>query len=196
MLMHAGSSFYEHKQNFIVYGQAGFKSDFGEHRHVTVGPAALCLPNAFATHSAPLRRLDPEITCRVRHSGAHDMRAYDNYYAYVDVAWGGFPSSDGWFVNNSVVLAAGRSDFWGSGYASDCGLVGRPPSFGAIHGNTVYSREHATMRVACLNTTTKACSVSCLLTDWVAQGHDHGTTVHPMPTDDEVMEAARKLLGM
>ena len=33
------------RQNFIVYGQAGFKADFG----------------------------------------AHDMRASDNYYAYVDV---------------------------------------------------------------------------------------------------------------
>jgi hypothetical protein len=150
-----GSSFYEQKQNFVVYGQAGFKADFG----------------------------------------AHDMRSVGNYYAYVDVAWAGFPASDGWFLNNSVILNGGSGSMFGSGYASGCGLIGRP-GVGVIRGNAVYSKEHATMRVACLNSTTKACSVSCLLTEWLAEGHDPGTTVNPIPADDEVMEAARKLLGM
>ena len=90
-----------------------------------------------------------------------------------------------------------RATTGGSGYASDCGMIGRPPADeSAIRGNAVYSKEHATMRVACLNTTTKACSVSCLLTEWLAEGHDPGTTVHLMPSDGEVMVAARKLLGM
>ena len=128
-------------------------------------------------------------------AGGHDMRSHSNYYAYVNVAWGGWDTSDVWFLNNSVILNVGTSDFWGSGYASDCGLIGRP-AVGVIRGNAVYSKEHATMRVACLNTTTKVCSVPCLLTEWLAEGHDPGTTVRPVPADDEVMEAARKLLGM
>ena len=40
------------------------------------------------------------------------------------------------------------------------------------------------------------CTASCPLTEWLAEGHDIGTTVWPLPRDDEVIAAAKKLLGM
>lgn len=32
-----GSSWYQHHENFVVYGQAGFKADFGAHNMHAVG---------------------------------------------------------------------------------------------------------------------------------------------------------------
>ena len=34
------------------------------------------------------------------------------------------------------------------------------------------------------------------LSEWVAQGHDHGTTLHPTPTDDALVAMGRELLGI
>ena len=52
------------------------------------------------------------------------------------------------------------------------------------------------MLVSCLNSTTNSCSSVCPLKQWVAAGHDHMTTLGPIPHDDEVIAAARVLLGM
>ena len=40
------------------------------------------------------------------------------------------------------------------------------------------------------------CTATCKLTEWLAEGHDLGTTVGPLPKDDTVIAAAKKLLGM
>ena len=147
-----GSSFWQHRENFVVYGQAGFKADFG----------------------------------------AHNLRSVGNYYAYIDSAWTGWPSSDGWFVNNSAILGGHSVSYFGQGYRSDCGLIGRP-ELGRISGNTLYSRD-TTLMVPCLNTTTGACTSSCTLQQWVKGGHDRGTTLRPVPRDEKVIDAARVLL--
>lgn len=154
-MLQDGSSYWTHKENFVVYGQAGFKADFG----------------------------------------AHNMHAVGNYYAYVDVAWGGWPSTDGRFLNNSVILGGETTSYFGIGYASDCGLIGHPES-GLIGGNTVHSKDAATMMVSCLNESTKSCSSVCRLSDWIAVGHDQGTTIRPIPRDKDVIAAGRHLLGM
>ena len=44
--------------------------------------------------------------------------------------------------------------------------------------------------------TPHGCTASCPLTQWLAEGHDLGTTVKPLPRDDVVIAAAKKLLGM
>jgi hypothetical protein len=69
------------------------------------------------------------------------------------------------------------------------------PQLGQIHGNAVYSKG-ATMPVACLNHSTGACTTVCPLQEWVAQGHDRGTTLAGLPPDGDVVAAARRLLGM
>ena len=43
-------------------------------------------------------------SCRDSRTGAHDLHAIGNYYAYVGSSWGGWPSEGGVFVNNTVVL--------------------------------------------------------------------------------------------
>ena len=122
------------------------------------------------------------------------MHSHGNYYAYVDVAWGGWPSSDGWFVNNTVVLGGASQSYFGTGYLSDSGLIGHP-ELGLISGNTVHAKD-AAVTVPCLNPSTGKCSSACPLEQWVAAGHDKGTTVRAMPNDEDVVAAARVLLGM
>ena len=46
------------------------------------------------------------------------MHSTSNFYAYVDAAWTGWPSSDGSFVNNSVVLGGKTGSMFGTGYKS------------------------------------------------------------------------------
>ena len=73
------------------------------------------------------------------------MRAIGNYYAYVDVAYNvdgpnaGFASYDGWFVNNTVVLGGGTFSYFGTGYASNCFLVGQTQLASAIYGVSLIS---------------------------------------------------------
>jgi hypothetical protein len=162
-----GSSFWQHHKNFVVYGQAGFK-------------------------------LSPQ--------GSHNMRAFGNYYAHVDAAYnavtpddqhGGWASSDGWFVNNTVIVGGASFSYFGNGYASDCFMVGKPQfADSSVSGNTVLSKLPLT--VQCLNASapTKGCTLSCTLDQWLAQGHDPGTTVGPLPQDEVVIAAARVLLGI
>jgi hypothetical protein len=158
-----GSSYYEHRGNFIVYGQAGLKFDVG----------------------------------------AHDVRAVGNYYAYVDLAFNtnDAPGSHGlrrgskWFVNNTVILGAGSPSIFGYGYGSDCALIGHP-DLGLISGNTLHSSSP--VMVPCLDPSTPAsgCVLSCTLQHWVEEGHDRGTTVGSVPRDEEVIAAAKRLLGI
>jgi hypothetical protein len=133
--------------------------------------------------------------------GAHDVRAVGNYYAFVDLAFNtndapgfhGKRRGSKWFVNNSVILGAGSPSIFGYGYGSDCPLIGHP-DLGLIYGNTVHSA--GPVMVPCLNTSApaKGCALSCTLQHWVAEGHDRGTTVAPVPRDEEVIAAAKRLL--
>ena len=50
--------------------------------------------------------------------GAHNMHSTSNFYAYVDAAWAGWPSSDGSFVSNSVILGGKTFSYFGTGYKS------------------------------------------------------------------------------
>ena len=53
------------------------------------------------------------------------------------------------------------------------------------------------MSVPCTNTSGRAgCVAECPLSEWVQAGHDRGTTVRPLPSDEAVFAAARALLGM
>jgi hypothetical protein len=137
--------------------------------------------------------------------GAHDVRAVGNYYAYIDLAFntnggggaipGGQRRGSKWFVNNTVILGAGSASIFGGGYGSDCPIIGRP-DLGKIFGNTIHSKD--AVMVPCLDTTapSKGCVRSCTLQQWVAEGHDNGTTAGPVPRDEEVIAAAKRLLGM
>ena len=131
------------------------------------------------------------------------MRAIGNYYAYVDVAYNangpnnGFASTDGWFVNNTVVLGGGSFSYFGYGYPSDCFLVGKSKQLAsAIYGNAVHS--NSVLRVPCLNTSApaKGCTQSCTLAQWLVRGYDHGTTVGPLPQNEEIIAAGELLLGI
>ena len=128
--------------------------------------------------------------------GAHDMHAIGNYYAYIDVAYNGIASLDGWFVNNTVVVGGKSPSYFGYGYPSNCFLVGKPQLVSKVCGNAVHSAS--TLQVACLNTSApaKGCDLSCPLNEWLKQGYDRGTTVGPLPRDEEIIAAARRLLGM
>jgi hypothetical protein len=98
-------------------------------------------------------------------------------------------------VNNTVILGAGSPSIFGYGYGSDCPIIGRP-DLGLIYGNTVHAK--GPVMVPCLDNTapTKGCVLSCTLEQWVAEGHDKGTTASPVPRDEEVIAAARHLLVM
>ena len=109
------------------------------------------------------------------------------------MSWGGWPSTDGFFVNNSVILGGETTSYFGLGYSSDCGLIGHP-ELGQISGNTIYS--NGPVMVPCLNATVKSCSLSCPLQSWVEEGHDWGTTLRPTPPDMQVVAAAKVLLGL
>ena len=131
--------------------------------------------------------------------GAHDMRAIGNYYAYVDVAFNtdaGFAASDGWFVNNTVVVGGGTFSYFGYGYTSNCALAGKPRATSSIYGNAVHSNTE--LRVPCLNASApeKGCALLCPLDQWLKQGYDRGTTIGPVPRDEEIVAAAKLLLGM
>lgn len=123
---------------------------------------------------------------------AHDIHTVGNYFAYVDSSWSGWATGGG-FVNNSVVFRGAGNGH----YLSDCGLVNNP-ALGQIGGNTLHAFDSSTMRVPCINKTVpgSGCVASCLLKEWLQQGHDVGTTLAPLPTDREVIRAARALLSM
>lgn len=101
--------------------------------------------------------------------------------------------TDGYFVNNSVILGGGTASYFGVGYSSDCGLIGHP-ELGQISGNTIYSDGQ--VMVPCSNATVRSCTLSCPLQSWVEEGHDVGTTLRPTPQDKEVVNAAKVLLGL
>ena len=81
--------------------------------------------------------------CVCEFSGLLQRFSMTELFQHEQVAWAEW-SSDGWFLNNSVVLNGDCFLYFGTGYSSDCGLVGHPVS-GMItcSGNAVYSKQHA-----------------------------------------------------
>ena len=108
----------------------------------------------------------------------------------------GIAATDGWFINNTLVVGGGSFSYFGAGYASNCFLVGKPQLASAVYGNAVHSSK--VLRVPCLNASApaKGCALSCPLGEWLTQGYDRGTTIGPLPRDEEIIAAARLLLGM
>eukprot|EP01047_Picozoa_sp_COSAG01_P017812 COSAG01_NODE_951_length_12498_cov_30.544018_8_plen_127_part_00 len=85
------------------------------------------------------------------------------------------------FVNNSCVYR--------HSYESNCFTSPRQPSTGRgwqVHDNRVFSANGSTM----------VCNNSLTLEEWVARGHDHGSTSQSWPTNAEVTAWGRALLGM
>ena len=121
--------------------------------------------------------------------GAHDLQSEGNLYAYIDSSVTGW-ATNGHFANNTVVLAGSGT----GGYMSDCGTIALPTA--KISNNTIYAQDQV-MMVECTNASNPAagCSSLCKLRDWVARGHDNGTTLSPIPPDHVVMDAARLLLS-
>lgn len=84
------------------------------------------------------------------------------------------------FVNNSCVYR--------HSYESDCFTGARQPAAGRgwnVHDNRVFSADGST--VVCYNVT---------LEEWVARGHDRGSTSWPWPAASEVTAWGRALLGL
>ena len=105
--------------------------------------------------------------------GGHDNVHESNIYAFAGSCFG--KGTNLRFVNNSCVL---RGDH---GYDSDCSL----PAGMEVSGNSVYS-PGGKMSV---------CGGKPL-DQWVAAGHDHGTTLHSLPTDDALVAMGKQLLGI
>lgn len=130
---------------------------------------------------------------------ANDVRSYRNYYYFLPratYAGGNGPSwadNNGWFVNNSVVLS-GAADPCGvpGGYASDCISVAHNHSLGMVTaGNTIMAANFETLEVPAW------CSAGqTTVQQWIARGHDSGTTVGPLPSLQSVLSSARKVLGL
>ena len=129
---------------------------------------------------------------------ANDVRSYRNYYYYLPratYAGGNGPAwadNNGWFLNNSVVLS-GAADPCGvpGGYASDCISVVHNHSFGMVTaGNTIMAANFETLEVPAW------CSASTTVQQWIAKGHDNGTTVGPLPSLESVLSSARGVLGL
>jgi len=103
----------------------------------------------------------------------HDNHHTSNVYAYVGGAFGTGVNLS--FVNNSVVL---RGDH---GYASDCGNL--PPGM-KVSGNKVFTP----------GSKLDVCGHHPL-NEWVASGHDAGTTLAATPDDNAIIAMGRELLG-
>jgi hypothetical protein len=90
--------------------------------------------------------------------------------------------SNGFPLGWSHILPFGTANHAATlqGYTSDCGLNGG----NRIGGNAVRSND----------TVMSACGKP--LQQWVAEGHDNGTTLGPLPHDNEIIAAARILLGI
>jgi len=106
--------------------------------------------------------------------GGHHNFHESNVYAYITTAFWGKGWSDR-FINNSVVLLDP-----GRGYSSDCQLAQDQQ----VSGNSVYIK----------NASLNVCGTT--LQKWVAAGHDNGTTIHDLPSDEALVQMGKDLLGM
>ncbi len=113
--------------------------------------------------------------------GGHNNYHRNNVYAYIQDAWTFCCISGAYdiFANNSVVL---RDD---KGYNSNCdlpeGTVGME-----VANNSIYNPSGQ------INGNDKVCGMT--FAQWQSQGNDPNTKISPLPTDDQIIEMAKKLL--
>ena len=127
---------------------------------------------------------------------ANDVNAYRNYYYWLPRATysgGGGPSwsdQNGVFANNTVVLS-GAADPCAvpGGYASDCLAVKYPALAMTTSGNTIMAADYRAIPVP-------AVCGGGTVQQWLSQGHDRGTTLHPLPSTTQVVASARAILGL
>lgn len=85
------------------------------------------------------------------------------------------------FVNNTCVYT--------ESYQSDCFTSSEQPSTGRgwkVHDNKVFSQSGVTL----------VCNNKVPLSDWVAKGHDTGSTSGKWPSDQELVAIAKRILGL
>ena len=117
--------------------------------------------------------------------GGHDEVYTQNILAYVGTCtysyrWVFYGYNDG-FYNNTCVF---RDD---KGYASDCFAEGQGHGW-EVHSNRVFSSTG--------NVTVCEPPDEIPLQDWLAQGHDKGTTIAAWPADDTLIAWGKAMLGM
>eukprot|EP01043_Picozoa_sp_COSAG02_P007486 COSAG02_NODE_224_length_28285_cov_39.533066_15_plen_157_part_00 len=101
------------------------------------------------------------------------------------------------FVNNTCVYRNGLT-----GYQSDCFTNPQQPPTGRgweVHDNQVYSRTGNTTVCLCPPAAGQLqdmrCNTSMPLQQWVALGHDRGSTSWKWPADEELIGWGKRLLN-
>lgn len=114
--------------------------------------------------------------------GGHDNYHRNNLYAYIQDAWTFccISGANDIFANNSVVL---RDD---KGYNSNCDLPEGTVNM-QVANNTVFNPSGK------INGNGKVCGET--LAAWQAKGNDPGTSIHPLPTNQQIIQMAKALLS-
>ena len=125
-----------------------------------------------------LRKLPSSLPPNTADFGGHTHSSIGDIYAYIANCFGNGNFLQ--FINNTCILnfQPDASSQMGDGYKSDCGLS---PGM-VVYGNTV----------ATPGASVAACGT--FLEDWVAAGHDKGTTSVRWPTDATLIAQAKGTL--
>ena len=162
-----GSSYIKVYDNVLAYASAGLKSDFGGHAETYSGNLLAYVGDCI---------MDGMNTDR---SPGHGLGFGDQ------------------FVNNTCVY---RNNL--TGYQSDCFTSLQQPPTGRgweVHGNRVYSQTGSTTVCLCPPSTgqhSMPCNASMPLQQWVALGHDRGSTSRQWPVDEELVAWGKQLLKL
>ena len=106
-----------------------------------------------------------------------------NLYAYVCSCYG--EGADDIFSNNTCVAKDGGGCYFWPTYASDAPTRnGLPPANFKVGDNAIYATKPIMV----------GAHGNLSLEQWVALGHDAGTTAHPLPSDAVLAQRVRKLL--
>lgn len=108
--------------------------------------------------------------------GGHTHSSIGDIYAYIARCFGNGNYLQ--FINNTCILNYQPDAGHPGGYASDCNLA---PGM-QVHGNTVATPGGSLL----------ACGT--FLKDWVAAGHDNGTTSVQWPSDADLIAKAEETL--
>ena len=84
-------------------------------------------------------------------------------------------------LHNTTMHTHSHTHSQDRGYSSDCDL---PPGM-QVYGNSV-----------CTPSATLSVCGNVPLTQWVARGHDPGTSLHGLPADDELVSVGARLLNI
>ena len=113
--------------------------------------------------------------------GGHDNHHTNNLYAYISDAWTFccISGANDIFANNSVIL---RNN---NGYNSNCNLPDGTTGM-IIEYNNIYNPSGK------INGNGNVCNMT--FQEWQAKGNDPGTTINPLPSDQDIILMAKKLL--